>query len=233
MNPPDGDTWTPSRFAVTADVAVFTVEDRELQVVLVERTNPPFQGARALPGGFVDAEEGLETAAARELAEETGLGGGGPLIQFGVYGDPDRDPRMRVVTVAYWAAVPPTTQPRGGSDAASAGFVPVAQALADPENLAFDHHRILGDAVDSLRSALEHTTVATGFLPAEFTIGDLREIYEVVWGKGLDPGNFHNRVTGRRGFVVPTTRTRRGGSGRPAHLYRPGPATRLDPPFSR
>lgn len=233
MTVADGDSSTPARFGVTADVAVFTVGDRELRVTLVERASPPFRGAWALPGGFVDPDETLEAAAVRELAEETGLGGGSPLVEFGVYGDPGRDPRMRVVTVAYWTAVPDTVQPKGGSDAAAAGFVPVAQTLTDPRNLAFDHHRILSDAVESLSSALEKTTVAAAFLPPEFAISDLRGVYETVWGRGLDPANFHNKVTGIDGFVVPTGGTRRGETGRPARLYRAGPATTIDPPIRR
>ena len=220
----DGDSPTPARFGVTADVAVFTVGDRELRVALVERANPPFRGAWALPGGFVEPDETLEGAAVRELAEETGLVGTGPLVQFGAYGEPDRDPRMRVVTVAYWTAVPASAKPEGGSDAAEARFVSVSESLTDPGNLAFDHHQILGDAVESLRSALERTTVATDFLPSEFTIGELRLVYEAALGRRLDPGNFHNKVIGIEGFVVPTGKTRRGTSGRPAHLYHPGPA---------
>lgn len=224
---------TPARFGVTADVAVFTVADRELRVTLVERANPPFRGAWALPGGFVDPDETLEAAAARELAEETGLGDGSPLVEFGVYGDPGRDPRMRVVTVAYWTAVPDSVQPEAGSDAATARFLPVAQTLTNPRNLAFDHHLILSDAVESLRTALEKTTVATAFLPAEFAVSDLRGIFETVWDRGLDPANFHNKVTGVDGFLVPTTGTRRGDTGRPARLYRSGPATTIDPPIRR
>lgn len=153
-SPPDYDSSAYPRFAVTVDVAVFTHEAGRLRVVLIERANDPHKGALALPGGFVESDEDLATAAVRELREETGLElDPSRLTQFGAYGDPGRDPRMRVVSVAYWTVSPEGTTPVGGSDAASAQIVDVEQALADPANLAFDHHLVLGDAVAAMQLA--------------------------------------------------------------------------------
>ena len=142
-------------FAVTADVIVFTVVEGVLHVALVERGNDPYRGKLALPGGFVEPDEDLPDAAARELEEETGIESGtAGLTQLGAYGAPGRDPRMRVVTVAFWTIQPGVSQLTGGSDAASARLVPVDEALADPGVLAFDHHQILSDAVERARSAI-------------------------------------------------------------------------------
>lgn len=232
--PQDYDPGAYPPFAVTVDIVVLTVQDDELLVALVERGGEPFEGAWALPGGFVKPNEDLDAAAERELVEETSLDSPvGHLEQFGAYGAPDRDPRMRVVTVGYWAIVPDLPEPKGGTDAAASHLVTVAEVLADPKKLAFDHHRILSDALERARDALEDTTVAVDFCGPEFTIGELRSVYEAVWGTTLDPGNFQKKVTEIEGFVVPTGERREGGRGRPPELYRAGPATRVDPPFRR
>ena len=141
-------------FAVTVDVVLLTVVERRLDVLLIQRGNPPYEGAWALPGGFVEPDEDLADAAARELLEETGIGvEPGGLLQVGAYGHPDRDPRMRVVTVAYGAIVAQLTEaPRGGSDAAHAGLVPVTEVQSGRETLAFDHRLIVDDAVSRLRA---------------------------------------------------------------------------------
>lgn len=136
------------------DVALFTVRDDRLWVVLIERANEPFAGALALPGGFVEPDEDLPAAAARELTEETRVEPPAHLRQLGAYGAPGRDPRMRVVTVVYWALVDDIAEPRGDSDAAAAALVPVDEVLADPGRLAFDHHEILSDAVEQVRSSV-------------------------------------------------------------------------------
>jgi len=136
-------------FAVTADVAVFTIREHRLHVLLIERGADPFQGRWALPGGFVDIDEDLHDAAVRELAEETGVVIDN-LEQLGAYGAPDRDPRMRVVAVAYWTMASDLEDPVGGDDAADAFLVPIEEALSDPARLAFDHHRILTDAVEQV-----------------------------------------------------------------------------------
>lgn len=219
-------------FAVTVDLVVLTVRDSALNVLLVQRGGEPYWGRWALPGGFVQADEDLPDAAERELAEETGLAEpAGHLEQLASYGAPGRDPRGRVVTVAYLALLPDLPAPVAGTDAAAARWWPVAQVHR--RDLAFDHDRILADGVERARSKLEYTSLATAFCPPEFTIAALRSVYETVWGTPLDPRNFHRKVTSTPGFVVPTGRATAGDPGRPAQLYRRGPATILHPPMLR
>jgi len=224
-------------FAVSADLVVLTIRDDELAVLLVRRGQPPFAGELALPGGFVRPAETLRQTAARELAEETGLTAGSVhLEQLASYGDPDRDPRMRVVTVAYLALAPQLPAPHAGTDAAEAAWVPVATlrpAARRGPRLAFDHGQILADGVERARSKLEYTPLATAFCPPEFTVGQLRRVYEIVWGVSLDPRNFHRKITGTPGFLRPVGATTTGDRGRPAQLYRRGDATALQPPMLR
>jgi len=216
---------------LTVDLAILTAREDHLSVLVIERDNPPFRGQLALPGGFLRAGEDLHGAAVRELAEETGLDGGRlPLDQLGAYGQPDRDPRGPVVTVAYLAIAPDLPLPVAGSDARGARWMPV-DALRGA--LAFDHNQILDEAVEAARSRLELTTLATAFCAETFTIGDLRHVYEVVWGVPLDPRNFSRKVVHTDGFVVATGDKRIPETGRPAALYRAGPARLLSPPLLR
>jgi 8-oxo-dGTP diphosphatase len=144
---PESGRFVLPEIGLTADVVLFTGDGDGLAVLLVERRYDPFRGALALPGGFVDQDEGLEEAALRELAEETGVElAPGVLRQLGAYGAPNRDPRMRVVTVAFWARLDRMPDLAPGSDAAAATMVPVAQILAEPDLTAFDHHRIISEA---------------------------------------------------------------------------------------
>ncbi|MFF3555469.1 NUDIX hydrolase [Streptomyces tsukubensis] len=222
-------------FAVTVDLAVFTVRDAQLNVLLVERGEDPYRGDWALPGGFVRPGESAGQAARRELAEETGLSHGTVhglhLEQLRTYSEPDRDPRMRVVSVAYTALLPDLPEPRGGGDAAAARWTP----RADTGPLAFDHDRILADAVDRIRAKFEYTGLATSFCPAAFTLGELQQVYETVWGVPLDRPNFRRKVLATPGFVEPAEGPprRTGGRGKPAALYRAGTAAALHPPLLR
>ncbi|MGY3335477.1 8-oxo-dGTP diphosphatase [Streptomyces filamentosus] len=222
-------------FAVTVDLAVLTVRAGRLHVLLVQRGQEPYAGAWALPGGFVLPRESAGTAARRELAEETGLPdavvAGLHLEQLRTYTEPDRDPRMRVVSVAYTALVPDLPEPRGGGDAAEARWLPYDEVPP----LAFDHDVILADARGRVGAKLEYTCLATAFCPPEFTLGELREVYETVWGVPLDRPNFRRKVLTTPGFVEPVEGPPRltGGRGKPAALYRAGGATALHPPLLR
>ncbi|MER7719069.1 NUDIX domain-containing protein [Streptomyces flaveolus] len=220
-------------FAVTVDLAVLTLRASALHVLLVERGQEPYAGRWALPGGFLLPEESAERAARRELAEETGLADvtGLHLEQLRTYSEPGRDPRMRVVSVAFTALLPDPPEPHAGTDAAEARWVPYDKA----QGLAFDHDRILADARERVGAKLEYSCLATAFCPAEFTLGELQQVYETVWGTALDRPNFRRKVLATPGFVEPVPGAARltGGRGKPAALYRAGPATALHPPLLR
>jgi len=223
-----------SPVAVAVDLVIFTVRGGRLHVLLIERGNTPFRGHRALPGGFVRDGETLDEAAQRELREETGVAGDDlHLEQLRAYGDPDRDPRGRVITIAYLALGPDLPVPRAGTDASDAHWTPVSEVLDGQVKLAFDHERILRDGLERARSQLEHTTIAAAFCREPFTIADLRHIYEAVWGVPLDPSNFRRKVMKTEGFVVPIGERRPPSIGRPAALFRRGPAATLTPPLTR
>jgi 8-oxo-dGTP diphosphatase len=215
---------------VTVDLVVLTIREDQLCVLLIRRGAAPYRGRWALPGGFVHEDEDLPAAAARELAEETALTGT-HLEQLGTYGAPGRDPRGRVVTVAYLALLPDLPAPVAGTDAAGARWHPTS--TLDGARLAFDHGRILADGLERARAKLEYSSLGAEFCPPEFTIAQLREVYQAVWGTTLDPRNFHRKVTGTPDFVVPTGRSTEGERGRPAQLYRRGPAGLLHPPMLR
>ncbi len=219
-------------FAVTVDLVALTVRADVLHVLLVTRGVEPFRGRLALPGGFVHPDEDLPEAASRELAEETGVRRvPGHLEQLATYGSPGRDPRMRIVSVAYLSLAPSLPDPTAGSDASAAQWLPVS--TAGSSRLAFDHNRILADGVERARSKLEYTSLATAFCPSTFTVSQLRRVYEAVWGVPLDPRNFHRKVTGTPGLLADTGGTVADGPGRPATLYRAGPARALHPPLMR
>ncbi|RJQ72223.1 NUDIX domain-containing protein [Pseudonocardiaceae bacterium YIM PH 21723] len=220
--------------AVAVDLVILTIRGDEFQVLLVERAKQPFLGALALPGGFLEPGEDLAQAAHRELAEETGLSADGFHIeQVGGYGAPERDPRGRVVSICYMALAPDLPAPTAGGDARAASWVPVGELLAGPERLAFDHHRLLTDAVEQARDKLSYTNLAVSFCPPRFTISQLRRAYEIVWDVRLDPSNFRRKVTGVPGFLVAAGDESAPTGGRPATLYEPGPATRLHPALPR
>jgi 8-oxo-dGTP diphosphatase len=220
-------------FAVTVDLAVFTIREAALHVLLVERGQEPYAGRWALPGGFLRPDESAERAARRELGEETGLTDvtGLHLEQLRTYSEPGRDPRMRVVSVAFAALLPDAPEAHGGGDAAQARWTRY-EAVRD---LAFDHDQILADARDRIGAKLEYTGLATAFCPPEFTLGELQQVYETVWGTALDRPNFRRKVLATPGFVeaVPGAARLTGGRGKPAALYRAGTAAALHPPLLR
>lgn len=223
---------------VTVDVVIFTLAEDEFSVLLVRRGEAPYKGRWALPGGFVRPDEDLDAAAARELHEETGLTPDVSHIeQLKSFGAPKRDPRPdRIVTVAYMALVPDPGIPVGGGDAAEASFWSVDEVLSGAAGkLAFDHLEILEEGVERARSKLEYSPLAVNFCEEPFTIGDLRRVYEAVWGTPLDPANFHRKVVDPKlDFVRPAaSKVRRVGPGRPAQLYAKGRADVLHPPLTR
>jgi 8-oxo-dGTP diphosphatase len=233
--PADYDPSQFPAFAVTVDVVVLTMSGSRLQVLLVRRGVPPFEGMWAIPGGFKRPNETLDEAAKRELLEETGVDGATLLRQFGAYGDPGRDPRMNVVTVAYLAVLREVRTVVGGTDAAAAALLPVSEALNGEIELAFDHGRIVRDAVERVGVDLGLTGIATAFVGPTFTLAELRAVYEAVWGVHLDGANFRRSILAEDGWVIPTGRRARPGStgGKPAELYRAGRMWRYGSPIRR
>ncbi len=224
-------------FAVTVDMVVLTIVAGALQLLVVQRGGPPFKGRLALPGGFVKEDEELDAAANRELAEETNVRGDRFLRQIGVFGRPKRDPRMRVVSVAYLAILREVGAIRAATDAAAARLIPVTDVLGDEPGikLAFDHNLIVTDGVEAARERLESTPIALSFVERVFTLSDLRAVYEAVWGTELDAANFRRKVLATPGFVTATGGRGKPGvaGGKPPDLYRSGRTLRLDPPLRR
>ena len=231
----DDESWSPPDVLVTVDLVILTLRGQELCVLLVERGVEPFRGARAVPGGFLNhAGEGLLEAACRELQEEADLDASGlHLEQLGTYGAPGRDPRGRVISVAYLAVAPGLPDPVAGTDAAEAAWVPAAGVLSGDVPLAFDHHRIVGDGVERARGKLEHSALATAFCGETFTIAELQQVYEAVWGVRLDLRNFYRKVQKVPGFLEPAGQERKPVKGRPARLFRAGVTSVLHPPLVR
>jgi 8-oxo-dGTP diphosphatase len=222
-------------FAVTVDIVILTMSDNVLHVLLVRRGEDPFQGMWAIPGGFKRPAETLDEAAKRELSEETGVDAASLLTQFGAYGDPGRDPRMNVVTVAYLAVLRDVGSVVAGSDAADAALVPASDVLNGELELAFDHLQIVRDAIERVRVELEVSGIATAFVGTTFTMAELRAVYEAIWGVQLDAANFRRSVVSDDGWVIPTGQHARPGpsGGRPAELYRAGRAWSHGGPIQR
>lgn len=221
-------------FYVTADLVILTVREGTFCVLLIERGGEPFKGRLALPGGFVHIDEDLRDAAYRELKEEAGVGRRGVVLeQLGTYGSPDRDPRGRVVTVAWLALGADLPEPKAGTDAAAAQWMPVDEALSPRTRLAFDHRQILKDGVERARAKLEYTGYAAALIPQPFTIGELHAVYEAVWGVELDRANFQRKVLAMPGFLSEADGVREGVRGRPARVFTGAPGTSLSPPFLR
>ncbi len=201
--------------AVTVDVVLFTFAQGSLRVLLIQRNREPFQGYWALPGGFVQPNEKLEVAAARELQEETSLKGI-YLEQLYTFGDPGRDPRGWTISVAYFAIVRPdfSQQPKAGDDAGKAAWFDAY----DLPTLAFDHRRIITYALQRLRYKLEYTGLGFLLLPNEFTLSQLQNVYEVTLQEKLDKRNFRKKIQSQ-GIIEETGRLKHGDH-RPAKLYR-------------
>ncbi|GIJ47077.1 NUDIX hydrolase [Virgisporangium aliadipatigenens] len=229
------DGWVPPQVLLAVDLVILTLRESRMHVLLVERGVEPFRGVRALPGGFLGhVDEDLLDAAHRELAEEAGLTADHVhLEQLGVYGAPGRDPRGRVVSVAYLAIAPRLPEPVAGTDALEAGWTPVDAVLSGGERLAFDHRRIVSDGVERARSKLESTALATAFCGPLFTIAELQGVYEAVWSVRLDPRNFYRKVQSVDGFIEPVGPRRKPEVGRPARLFRAGAHKTLRPPMTR
>jgi 8-oxo-dGTP diphosphatase len=199
---------------VAVDLVIFTIRDGALHALLIERALPPFEGRWALPGGFILRGESLADAALRELGEETGVRNV-YLEQLYTFGDPDRDPRGRVVSVAYYALISADRAPlSAGSDASAARWWPVA----DHPPLAFDHREILTYAVERLRNKLEYTTVGFQLLPPKFTLTQLQQVYEAILGRALDKRNFRRKMD-LLGILSPLKEWAREGRSRPAQLF--------------
>jgi len=204
------------RPALTTDVVVFTLREQQLQLLLIRRANPPHAGMWALPGGFLDMGEDLERCAQRELEEETGVSGV-YLEQLYSFGKPDRDPRGRVISVAYFALVPEhrLPAPRAASDAAEVAWFPVSKLPP----LAFDHGDIIAMAQQRLVAKLAYSSIALQFLAETFTLGELQQVYEIVQGESLDKRNFRKRILALD-LIEETGQLRRTGRHRPAREYR-------------
>jgi len=201
--------------AVTVDVVIFRLHEDALKVLLIQRAFPPHKSKWALPGGFVNISETLEEAALREMEEETGVRDV-YLEQLYTFGDPKRDPRGRVITVAYFALISKDVKVQAGEEATHTEW----HAVNKVPDLAFDHEKILKYAVQRLRYKLEYSSVGFELLPDEFTLSDLQNAYEIVLAEKLDKRNFRSRIL-ESGILVETSRSQSApGQGRPAKLYR-------------
>ena len=199
---------------MTVDLVIFTIADNDLKVLLIRRKQGPFRDLWALPGGFVEMDESLEDAAARELKEEVGVENV-YLEQLFTFGDPKRDPRGRVISVSYFALVDAEQQRIvAASDAADAQW----QTVFDLPRLAFDHREILDYAVWRLRNKLEWTTVGYELLPRRFTLSQLQRVYEIILQRPIDKRNFRKKVLAQ-GQLRELSETRTAGAHRPAKLY--------------
>lgn len=202
-----------TKLLVTVDIVLFTIRDRKLHLLLIKRLAKPFENRYALPGGFVHEDESVDAAATRELREETGVDRV-YLEQLYTFGDPKRDPRGRVITVAYYALVPHNQSLQAGTDAADAAWFPVT----DLPPLAFDHRKIVEYAHQRIRNKLDYTNVGFELLPDKFTLTELQLVHETILGESLDKRNFRRKII-QKGIVKPTKEWQQTGR-KPAQLYR-------------
>lgn len=210
-----GHSYEFERPALTVDIVVFGLDDVDLQVMLIQRDLPPFRGEWALPGGFVKIDETLDAAARRELQEETGLERIF-LEQLYTFGALDRDPRERVVTVAYYALVNLEGHKiRPSTDARNAAWF----ALNDLPELAFDHQQILNLAHERLRNKVRYQPLGFELLPEQFALRQLQHLYEIILDRKLDKRNFRKKVLAM-GIVKDTGQIEKDVAHRAARLYR-------------
>jgi len=203
------------RAALSVDCIVFGVDDEELKLLLIQRGNQPFAGSWALPGGFVHVDESLEQAAQRELTEEAGISP--PFLeQLYTFGDVERDPRERVVTVAYYTLVRLSDHKvRAATDASDAAWF----GVTDLPSLAFDHERIVQTALERLKAKVRYQPIGFELLPAKFTLSQLQKLYEIVLERELDKRNFRKKVLGMD-ILIETDEVERDVAHRAARLYR-------------
>ena len=222
---------TDTRVALTADLVVLTIRDHQLCVLLVQRGTEPFAGRWALPGGFVLPDEELAARGLRELAEETGIRDGVHLEQLATYGAPGRDPRGRTVTVAWLALAPewPSRSPAAMPPRHSGSPLTASTRPCWPSTT----RRSCETEWNGPGPSSSTRPLGAAFCPPEFTVAQLRAVYEAVWGQPLDPRNFHRKVTRTPGFLHPTGHTTTADGGRPAQLFTRGDLEVLNPPISR
>lgn len=229
-------SYDPQAFphpSVTVDLVLMTIRDGKLTVLLQQRSDHPFKDHWALPGGFVGIDEGLDEAAERVLLAKTGLPAGGWLEQLYTFGDPGRDPRTRIITVAYFALLPlevlsRALQVRGDLELVEldipwpgerGGAVSARSAGGGDLDLAFDHAQVLGTAVKRLRGKLDYSTIAFALLPELFTLRALQDVHEAILGLSLNKPAFRRRMLDK-GWIEGTGEREQGTSYRPAELYR-------------
>jgi 8-oxo-dGTP diphosphatase len=199
---------------VATDIIIFTIKDRDLKVLLIKRKSDPFKNQWAIPGGFVKLDESLEDAAKRELEEETGVKEV-YLEQLYTFGDPKRDPRGRVISVAYYALMnSKNIKLQASADASDAQWF----SVKDLPKLAFDHSMILDYALQRLKWKFEYTTVAFSLLPKKFSLTQLQKLYEIVFNREFDKRNFRKKVLSLD-ILKETDEVKQGVSYRPPKLY--------------
>jgi 8-oxo-dGTP diphosphatase len=216
-------TYTYPHPAVSTDIVIFTIRNDALKVLLIKRALEPFQGCWALPGGFVRMDENLEQGARRELEEETGVTGV-YLEQLYTFGQPDRDPRERVITVTYYALIPSDKiELKAATDAEGVGWF----AIEEVPKLGFDHPAILHMAKQRLVAKLDYSTIAFQFMPVEFTLSELQQVHETILSEPIDKRNFRKKILALN-VIEETSKEKREGPHRPAKLYRVIDRSRVD-----